>query len=208
MKIQSLTPSKHIQGRFILQLSDDSILKVTDNEVVSFHLFPGKELEEGDLVRLKEAAGDSDAKALSAKLIGRKPMSRKELLTKLGEKGIAEENALTAADWLEDLGALDDQAYAGVVVRYYSQRGYGRRRIENELYRRGVPKDCWEEAMEEAQPVGRGIDQFLAARLRGKDPNDPKEIKRVSDALMRRGFSWSDIREGLRRYGADLEQEE
>jgi SOS response regulatory protein OraA/RecX len=31
-----------------------------------------------------------------------------------------------------------------------------------------------------------------------------KEKKRLSDALLRRGFSWSDIKAGLNRLGADL----
>ena len=37
---------------------------------------------------------------------------------------------------------------------------------------------------------------------------DPKERKRVSDALARRGFDWSDISAGLRRYGAEAEATE
>jgi regulatory protein len=208
MKIQAIAPSPHIQGRYLIHLEDGSILKVTDNEVVSFHLFTGRELEEETLAALKEAAGESNAKSLAAKLIGRKPMSRKSLLQKLEEKGIDPEDAQTAADWLEDLGALDDQAYAETVVRYYSQRGYGRKKLETELYRRGVPKDCWEAALLEALPPENGVDKLLASKLRGKDPSDPKEIKRVSDALMRRGYSWSEIKEGLRRYGSDLENED
>ena len=34
---------------------------------------------------------------------------------------------------------------------------------------------------------------------------DPKELKRASDALARRGFSWQDISAALRRYGAQTE---
>ena len=45
---------------------------------------------------------------------------------------------------------------------------------------------------------------FLASRLRGGE-DDPKQIKKVSDALCRRGFSWEEIRSGLRRYGAQEE---
>ena len=38
-----------------------------------------------------------------------------------------------------------------------------------------------------------------------KGSRDPKEFKKASDALARRGYSWSQISEGLRRYGADVE---
>ena len=39
-------------------------------------------------------------------------------------------------------------------------------------------------------------------------PDDPRELKKASDALARRGYSWSDIVEGLRRYGAEAESDE
>ncbi len=208
MRIDALEPSKYIKGRYILHLADQSIVKVTDNEVVAFHLYPGKELEEETLAALREAAGESCAKGLAAKLIGHRPMSRKELLQKLAEKGTSEEDAETAAQWLEELGALDDGAYACTVVRYYSQRGYGRKKLESELFRRGVPREFWEAAMLEAQPAEEGVRQFLESKLRGRDPTDPKEIKRVSDALLRRGYSWGQIKEGLRCYGAELEDTE
>ena len=50
------------------------------------------------------------------------------------------------------------------------------------------------------------IDAFLNKRLRGQYP-DQRELKRVTDALQRRGHSWSDIRAALLRYQADLELE-
>ena len=36
---------------------------------------------------------------------------------------------------------------------------------------------------------------------------DQKALKRASDALARRGYSWGDIHAGLRRYGAEIEEE-
>ena len=49
------------------------------------------------------------------------------------------------------------------------------------------------------------IDAFVAKKLKGAAVSDPKELKKVSDALARRGYSWSDISEALRRYGAQWE---
>ena len=53
--------------------------------------------------------------------------------------------------------------------------------------------------MEDHAPA---IDAFLEKKLKGS--RDPKEIKRASDALARRGFSWSEISDGLRRYGMEV----
>ncbi len=208
MRIEALEPSKRIKGEYILRLADESTLKVTDNEVVSFCLYSGQELDGEALEALKEAAGASRARSLAARLVGRRPMSRRELLQKLGEKGVREGDRESAADWLEELGALDDGSYARTVVWYYSQRGYGPKRLEQELFRRGVPREFWADALPEAAPAEEGVDRFLQNKLRGREPNDPKEIKRVSDALLRRGYSWEQIKEGLRRYGAELEDTE
>ena len=115
------------------------------------------------------------------------------------KKGNEEADAQAAADWLEDIGAVDDAAYAASLVRHYGEKGYGPQRVREELRRRGVDRDLWDEAMEElpdpAEILGRLIEKKCGGEL-----SDRKEIKRVSDSLMRRGFAWSDVREALRRY--------
>ena len=47
---------------------------------------------------------------------------------------------------------------------------------------------------------------FLDKKLRGQI-QDPKLLKRATDALLRRGFRWEEIRTGLARYGAEIEEE-
>ena len=101
------------------------------------------------------------------------------------------------------MGYLNDADYAARVVRHYSANGYGERKLRDELYRRGVPRDLWAEALEQEQETAQSIDAFLAKKLAGKTL-DQKELKKMSDALARRGYRWSDINEALRRYGAEI----
>ena len=63
-----------------------------------------------------------------------------------------------------------------------------------------------ESAVFQAEAPEDGIDAFIRQKLRGRQP-DARELKRVSDALARRGYRWEDIKSGLRRYGAELEEE-
>ena len=46
------------------------------------------------------------------------------------------------------------------------------------------------------------IDAFLRGKLKGRTP-DRAERKRLSDALLRRGYSWNDIRLALNRLGGE-----
>ena len=203
MVIQDLKPSKHVQGRWLAMLEDGSVLRVGEQEVLRFSLYRGKELSEEDAQQLLDSARRSGLKEKAMDLLTRKPQSRRELERKLEEWEAAEEEILQICDRMEELGFLDDVRYAGQVVRYYSAKGYGLRRLRDELYRRGVPRDLWEQALEAAEDPGDAVDAFLEKKLKGS--RDPKELKKASDALARRGYSWSEISEGLRRYGAEVE---
>ena len=203
MIIQDLKPSKHVQGRWLAMLEDGSILRVGEQEVIQFALYRGKELSEEEAQRLLASARRSGLKEKAMELLTRKPQSRRELERKLEEWEATESESLQICDRLEELGFLNDQRYAGQVVRHYSAKGYGLRKLRDELYRRGVPRELWDQALEEAQDSGDAVDAFLEKKLKGS--RDPKELKKASDALARRGYSWSEISEGLRRYGAEVE---
>ena len=218
MTIVKLEPSKRVDERWLCWLEDGSIIRVTENEVVAFALYAGMEVSDELYDRLTEAAGRSTVRAKAVDYISHRPMSRKELTDKLtarpprGKDGRQREPLATPelagepADWLEELGYLNDTEYAKQVVRHYSAKGYGEHKVKDELFRRGVPKKLWDEALAEAVEPEEGIDEFLRKRFKGVQP-DQKELKRASDALARRGYRWNEIREGLNRYGAEIEEE-
>ena len=205
MRIDRLEPSRHKKGRFLLHLDDGSCLKVTEREVADYGLYPGMELEEGACAALTEAGKRSSAKYRAAAMVGARPLSRQELTRRLKEKGEEESHVREAVDWLEELGAVNDADYGKLIARHYSAKGYGPRKIQDELFRRGVPRELWSEAMEEASDPAAGIDAFLSRKL-APGETDPKALKRAADGLLRRGYRWADVREGLRRYGAEVEE--
>ena len=187
-------------------LEDGACLKITEQELLDFGLRPGDELDEAALARLKEAAGISDAKAAAADLIGKRAMSRRSLEKKLREKGATQAEARYAAEWLEAIGAIDDAGYAAALVRHYSQMGYGPARIREKLREKGVPRELWDEALDQAPESGEQIARFLAARLHGRTPEED-ERRRLTSALVRRGFSWGEVRAAWMRLGAELPEE-
>ena len=121
------------------------------------------------------------------------------------KKGASPEDAAETADWLEDLGAVEDTAYAGVIVRHYGAMGCGAARVRQELHRRGVPKELWDEALEQLPPPQEAIEKFLCAKLRGR-PLTPEDSRRLAAALQRRGFSWQDIRPILNGLGQEIDE--
>lgn len=153
-----------------------------------------------------EQEGLEGAKKRAMGYLERRAYSKRELSDKLVEKGVSRDLAEEAVDWLEEINFLNDEDYARQIVQHYSAKGYGRRRVEQELWRRGIEKPLWESALAQAMPEEQedAIDGFIQRKLRGAMP-DSKEEKRVADALARRGYQWDEIRGGLARYKDSLE---
>ena len=213
MRIAKLLPSQRIQGRWLCHLEDGTILRVTENEVACFGLYSGMELTQELRGRLEEAVRRGEAKEKALRLLSGRPMSRKELVDKLTarprdkeKEPIPEELAEEAADRLEELGYLNDAEYARTVARHYAARGYGERKLRDELWRRGVPREYWDQALEEVQDPTDGMDAFIRRKLMGRTA-DKETLGKLSAALARRGYRWEDIRAALSRYGETFEDE-
>ena len=201
MRIERLESSKHKRGRVLVFLEDGACLKITEQELLDFGLTAGDDLNEATLARLKEAAGVSNVKATAADLIGKRAMSRASLEKKLKEKGASEADARYAAEWLEAIGAINDADYAALLVRHCADLGYGPARVREKLYEKGVPRELWEDALDQMPDNGEQIDRFLQSKLRGRTP-DEREKKRLTDALLRRGYSWGDVKAAWNRLGS------
>ena len=206
MRIERIEASKHKRGRVLVFLEDGACLKITEQELLDFGLRAGDELDETTLARLKEAAGVSNVKTTAADLIGKRAMSCASLEKKLKEKGASEAEARYAAEWLEAIGAINDADYAALLVRHCADLGYGPARTREKLYEKGVPRELWDEALNQLPDNGEQIDRFLQSKLRGRMP-DEKEKKRLTDALLRRGYSWGDVKAAWNRLGSETRED-
>ena len=70
------------------------------------------------------------------------------------------------------------------------------------LFEKGVPRELWDEAMDALPDPAELIGRYLESKLHGTLP-DEKEKKRLTDALLRRGFSWGEVRTAWNALGAD-----
>lgn len=206
MRIERVEASRHKKGRVLVFLEDGACLKTTEQELLDFGLRAGDELDEPGLKRLKEAAGVSNVKAAAAELIGKRAMSRAALEKRLKEKGASEAEARYAAEWLEAIGAIDDADYAALLAQHCARQGYGPARVREKLRAKGVPRELWDDALDQLPDPAEQIDRFLQSKLRGGLP-DEKGKKRLTDALLRRGYSWGDVKAAWNRLGSAILEE-
>lgn len=206
MKIVKMIQSKHVPDRWYAELSDGGRLEVNLSMIAQYSLYTGRELTDEETENLRGDAEKTSLKARALLLLGARSMSARELADKLRRKGADEAAVSETVAWLEKMGYINDSEYAKMIVRHYSARGYGARRIREELYRRGIERELGSEAMLFMPEPDDAIDGLIAKKMRGKNP-DEKELKKTADMLMRRGYSWDEVKSALRRYKTEAEEE-
>ena len=191
-----------------MYLEGGDLLRLTGDTLLRFGLQAGMDLSEEDVVQLRQAQRQYEVRSRGAHMASSRMLSKKELTDWLVRRGAQEEEAADTADWLEELGAVDDAAYAAAVARHYGRMGYGKLRVRQELQRRGVDRTLWDEALEQLPPVEETVETLLQHKLKGKCPS-AEEGRKLSAMLQRRGFTWQEIRPVLSRFldGAELPEE-
>ena len=205
VKLLKLTRSPRSDDRFYAEFDNGEAFTVTVAIIADFGLYSGLTLDADEFKAVAEAAERSGAKSRALRMLGARPMSEGEIIEKLADKGVDRNIAADTANWLSEIGAVNDEEYARMIVSHYSKKGYGEAKIKSELYRRKVPKELWEDALENMPDTDDIIDRLVETKLRGTEP-DRKELKKVSDMLLRRGYSYEEVRGALRRYSENTEE--
>ncbi len=180
---------------------DGTEIKTTLAAVTELRLCSGRELEDEELEELKLSSLRSLAREKALEYLSQRQMSRRELKTKLLQKGMDEDTADYCVQWLSERQLIDEESYAAAIVRHYSAKGYGAGRVRQELQRRGIDRELWDQALEQLPEDTGKLDSFIAARL--SDPEDRVQVRKISAALFRRGYSWEEIRSAMRRFQAE-----
>ena len=204
MRVEAIEPTRSPQGKLRVRFDSGESLLMLPAAIAELGLYAGMELPDAAMDSIREACGAASAKERAVRIVSAASVTKKELRHRLVQKGETEEHADEAVKWLSELHLLDDRQTAAQIVRNGAARGYGAARIRQMLYEKRVPRELWDEALELLPPQDDAIDLFLQRRFRGNTP-DRAEIKRATDALLRRGHSWEDIRRALSRYASEEE---
>lgn len=203
MRVDSLSAQADRSGRYLVKFSDGTVMRLYRQTVEDFGLYTGVELEQSQLDALRDAAGQMSAKMRAVRIVAASSVSREDLEHRLIQKGENKEQAREAVLWMEELSLVDDRETARQIVRRGAAKGYGRARVKQMLYEKRIPKELWDEALEEFPDQTDKIIDFLQARLtQGWDQQD---LKRAMDALLRRGHTYSDARQALQQLQMDME---
>ncbi len=203
MRIDSIAAQPDRAGRHLVKFSDGSTMKLYPQTVEDLGVFPGLELAEEEYDRLQREAGKMSARMRAVRIVAASNVSRRDLESRLVRKGEDPQQASEAVRWMEDLDLVDDRRTAKQIVERCAVKGYGRTRAKQLLYEKQIPRDLWEEALQDYPDMTDSIYKFLSTKLRGDW--DERELKRVIDALLRKGHSYSQIRMALEQLKIDTD---
>ena len=142
-----------------------------------------------------------DARRKAMRLLEHMDRTEKGLRDKLRQAGFSQLAVDYALSYVESYGYIDDERYARTYIAY-RMNTKSRQKIIQELISKGVDKEtaaaAWEEEAALNMPDEREILYRTIEKKYCPDTElNEKEMRRLQGYLIRRGFSYSDIKSAL-----------
>jgi regulatory protein len=142
-----------------------------------------------------EADPESVARTILLDQLTGRARSRADLEKKLAQRHVPDEIATRLLDRFEEVGLVDDAAFArDWVAQRQEGRGLARRALAQELRRKGIEDEVVREALDEIDPddeveIARELVRRKLRSVRGLDSE--KAVRRLVGMLARKGHSSS-----------------
>ena len=202
-----LTYKKGKQDKIHISVDGEYSFTVDETYFLSMGIWNGKEVDCEELEEIKQTVNIRRAYNYAVSLLSRRDHSERELMTKLSQKGYTD-GAQEAIRKLRDGGYVSDERFARLYIRELQTfKKYGKRRIEQELYRKGIDREIIREVLEETDFDEDGL-VSLVERKYGRYLDDEKGVAKTINGLLRMGYSYGEIRNALNRIKENLQTED
>jgi regulatory protein len=203
-RITALVPEPHGAGAVRIEVDGSRFGAVGPEVVRGERLQPGRELDEGLLVRLAAHAEVEATYRTALRAVERRGFSRADLARRLRRKGHPAESVEAALERLAARGFLDDAAFAANYVETRAARGRGPLRLVRDLAAMGVERSVIDRALAAHAGSAEGADDVpraLAAKRAAQLGDLPRHVRRrrVLAYLARRGFRGPEVTDMVAR---------
>lgn len=170
---------------------------------------PGRELSQKEIKNLIMDAEYTKARDYAMSVLSRKAISSKALGDKLSEKGYADMVIPEVIRELEELGYIDDRAYAKMYMEYCTEKLWGSRKIDFEMKNKGIPSDIIDELLSEysEKDMTEAMSELIIAKYSCDDISNIKTKSKITRYFASRGFDFSKIDAAIKRAAEELANE-
>ncbi len=202
-----LTYKKGKQDKIHISVDGEYSFTVDEAYFLSMGIWNGKEVDSDELDEIKQTISVRRAYNYAVSLLSRRDHSERELMTKLAQKGYTD-GAEEAIAKLRDGGYVSDERFTRLYVReLHNLKHYGKRRIEQELFRKGIERDIIREVLDETDFDESEL-VSLIERKYGRYLSDEKGVAKTVNGLLRMGYSYGEIRDALKVINENLQAED
>ncbi|MBR1736566.1 MAG: regulatory protein RecX [Firmicutes bacterium] len=188
---------KHKKNRFSVFIDNEFAFGIDGVDLLYYKLKAGEEISREKYQKIIENAVFTKCKDKAASLLAHSPKTKKELKERLLKEDYPEDIIQRVTDLLEKYGYIDDEAYARAYIQdKFNLKGYGRKKLQYELYMKGIPKDTAEKIIDEFDLDEAGKALSLLKQKYGEISSpDPKTKQKMYGYLLRRGYGYDIISE-------------
>lgn len=188
-------------------LSDGREIALDKDVVYEKCLKIGSELSEDFLQELLFQSDYVRAKSRAVWYIDRSAHTEKGLYDKLVRAGFSKEASAKVIARFIEVGLLDDRRYAETLAERLLEANVSKREALQKMLQKGVPYDLAKSVLEDTQTDEQTqIQNLIEKKYRNKLLQE-NGTKKVFEALVRKGFSFSAVREALKSYIEELEDD-
>ena len=176
-----------------IDLAEGEPAFINSEVVLDKGLRRGTELSDEEWEAVVYANDFRRAKERALYLLDYKDYSYVSMYKKLADN-YPEQLCFDVCDKLAQLGVIDDRRYAAALARHYMEvKRFGRYRAVREMMQKGVSRALAEEALEPFDDTVRERLRELIEKKYLRRIDDEDSMNKVKNALVRQGYSYSDI---------------
>ncbi|MDD6350974.1 MAG: regulatory protein RecX [Lachnospiraceae bacterium] len=205
MLIREILPCRNSKQRSRVCLEDGTGFILYKKEIYHYELAEGKELSEDVYEKILKEVMIPRARKRAMHLLEEQDRTRAELSERLKTAGYLPEAIEDALSYVESFHYIDDERYARNYIRFH-QENKSRRRLSQDLKKKGLSDDLIRLAMEEeneTDPKEQIRNLLLKKHFDLSNPDYQtrrKEEARACRFLASRGFEMSDIIDQVRAF--------
>lgn len=195
------------QNKIHISIDGEYLLTVDEIFWLDSGYVSGDEIDDEELTAFTEAAGSRIAFNSALNSLDYRDHSVREIRQKLLRK-FDGEYVDSAIERLLEIGVLNDERFAANYAHeLYTHKKFGKNRIRSELFGKGIDVETINSVLdeifesEEADNVERIVD-IIRKRYYNK-MIDENSRRKVFAALIRLGYSYSDVREAMGEFSDD-----
>jgi regulatory protein len=207
--ITQITEHPRKPGRYVIEVDGREFATVTADALAATKARVGIVVDDRLAAHLREANELTAAYDRALNLLAFRARSARELQRRLEQKGVTRERAERVIAKLRDLGLVDDADFARQLTRSKLYAGASRRRVHQELFKRGVSREVADAAVEQVtEDEGLGDDASIERVARKKwrtlvELDTVTRRRRLYGFLARRGFDADDVSRMVRLLEAE-----